>query len=149
MSQDTDLEELLQRLLSRQNPPERSAERGTESELIRKVKLFVEAPVNFQPGDTVRWKAGLKNKKLPADGQAAVVIKQLSKPIVTEKDSGTPYFQEPLDLILALIGNSEELVIFYYDKRRFERIESNGARFSEEIIQYLLAESETKIPITA
>jgi len=85
----------------------------------------------------VRWKRGLKNKKMPTDDQPAVVIKQLSKPIIVDQDSGTPYFNEPLDLVLAFTGREGELVVFYYDRRRFKRVEENGADFSDETIQRL------------
>jgi len=108
-----------------------------DDELIRKVAAFVESPVDFKPGDIVRWKKGLKNKKMPADEQPAVVINQLSKPIIVDKDSGTPYFNEPLDLVLAFTGREGELVVFYYDRRRFKRVEENGADFSDETIQRL------------
>ena len=40
-----------------------------------------------------------------------------------KQDSGTPYFNEPLDLILGLIDEEGDFAIFYYDKRRFEPLE--------------------------
>ncbi len=125
-------EVLLMKLLNRS-----TEENSEETELIRMVKAFVETPVDFQPGDMVRWKSGLKNKRLPAEKQPAIVIHQLSEPLIADKDSGTPYFQEPLNLVLAFTSKEGELVTFYYDKRRFERIKSNGAKFPPETIERL------------
>ncbi|EDN70659.1 hypothetical protein BGP_3825 [Beggiatoa sp. PS] len=66
----------------------------------------------FTPGQLVRWKPGLKNRKLPQENQPAVVIDVLDTPIYADTDPGTPYFHEPLDIALALIGKMEELSIF-------------------------------------
>lgn len=137
--------ELLKQLLSKatkQNLQERAFERTTDDELMRKVRALVDIPTDFKPGDTVRWKNGLKNRKLPSEEQLAVVVRQLSEPLVTDEDSGTPYFREPLDLVLAFIDKEDRLVVFYYDRRRFERVEQNGARFSEETIQRLCDEAQ-------
>jgi len=135
---EIDLENLQEQLakLFKQKVTKATDERA-DDELIRKVASFVESPVDFKPGDIVRWKRGLKNKKMPTDDQPAVVIKQLSKPIIVDQDSGTPYFNEPLDLVLAFTGREGELVVFYYDRRRFKRVEENGAGFSDETIQRL------------
>ena len=135
---EIDLENLQEQLakLFKQKVTKATDERA-DDELIRKVASFVESPADFKPGDIVRWKRGLKNKKMPTDDQPAVVINQLSKPIIVDKDSGTPYFNEPLDLVLAFTGREGELVVFYYDRRRFKRVEENGADFSDETIQRL------------
>jgi len=122
-----------------------------DDELIRKVNSFVALPVDFKPGDVVRWKSGLKNKRFPAEGQLAIVINQLSAPFITDKDAGTPYFQEPLDLVLAVLDKEGELVVFYYDRRRFERVRTNGANFSEDTIKRLSesVKSDTEIPVSS
>ncbi len=135
---EIDLEDLQEQLAKLLKPRlTKATVEHADDELIRKVNSFVELPVDFKPGDTVRWKRGLKNKRFPADGQLAVVIKQLSAPLITDKDSGTAYFQEPLDLVLAVLDKEGELVVFYYDRRRFERVRTNGANFSEDTIKRL------------
>ena len=93
------------------------------SELKQKVSSFLKESPKFEPGDVVKWKKGLKNKKYPKEGQLCIVIKEKEEPIIQEnRDSGSPYYREPLDLVLALLDDSD-LVIFHYDKRRFELVE--------------------------
>lgn len=75
----------------------------------------------FQPGDLVEWMPGLKNKSAPAEGEVIVVVEQLSEPVydTSESSSSSPYFREPLDLVCAMIDNDGDLILFYYDSRRF------------------------------
>ncbi len=76
---------------------------------------------DFKPGDLVVWKKGLKNKARPALGEPAIVVQTLETPLRDQaKESGTPYFNEPLDLALGLLDEDEDFVIFHYDRRRFE-----------------------------
>jgi hypothetical protein len=83
---------------------------------------------HFKQGDLVRWKNGLKNKKLPKENQPAIVIETLKEPLEnTETDPGSTYFKEPLDIVLGFIADGV-FITFYYDKRRFEpykRLTSN------------------------
>lgn len=91
--------------------------------LKRKVEAFLRGPSDFKPGDTVKWKEGLKNKKYPKENQLCIVIDVLPEPIIQDtRDSGSPYYREPLDLILALLDDESELLLFHYDKRRFELV---------------------------
>jgi hypothetical protein len=91
------------------------------SDLKHKIDNLLQPPPKFQRGDVVTWKKGLKNKKYPKEGQLAVVIEQLDQPVIQgERDSGSPYFHEPLDLILGLLDQGGDLMLFHYDKRRFE-----------------------------
>ncbi|MCK5720730.1 MAG: hypothetical protein KAH84_12395 [Thiomargarita sp.] len=77
---------------------------------------------DFKSGELVVWKQGLKNKIKPALNEPAIVMQILDIPLRDqgEQDSGTPYFNEPLDLGLGLIDNNGDFNIFHYDKRRFE-----------------------------
>jgi hypothetical protein len=94
------------------------------SKLQKKVSAFLKEAPKFSPGDIVKWKDGLKNKKYPKDGQLCIVIEELEKPIIQDtRDSGSPYYREPLDLVLALLDDDSDLVVFHYDKRRFELVE--------------------------
>lgn len=74
---------------------------------------------DFQTGQIVKWKKGLKNKKLPEENQPAIVLEVLDKPLYLEGDSGSPYFREPLALVLAILDDEGDFMTFYYDKRRF------------------------------
>jgi len=75
---------------------------------------------NFNEGDIVKWKIGLKNRKLPRKNQPAIVLEILTTPIYDDYSSGTPYFREPLDIALGIIDDGNDFMVFYYDKRRFE-----------------------------
>ncbi len=79
----------------------------------------------FKKGQIVKWKKGLKNKRLPHEEQYAIVIEIFDKPIYGDFDAGTPYFREPLDLALGFIGDNDDFIIFHYDKRRFEPFDPN------------------------
>lgn len=77
---------------------------------------------DFRVGDLVMWKDGLKNKVRPALNEPAIVMAVLEEPLKDQnkQDSGTSYFNEPLDLALGLIDDDGDFIIFYYDQRRFE-----------------------------
>ena len=77
----------------------------------------------FKIGDIVHWKKGLKNKKVPAYGEPAVVIQNLVQPILDDKeDTSSPYFREPLNIKLGVIRNGD-LLIFHFDSHRFELLQ--------------------------
>lgn len=77
---------------------------------------------NFQVGDIVRWKNGMKNRKKPVYGEPAVVVEYVhDNPILlTERGAETPYFREPLNLLLGLLDEDNDFVVYHYDSRRFE-----------------------------
>jgi hypothetical protein len=52
------------------------------NKLRQLVYNLIQPPPVFKPGDAVRWKKGLKNKKYPKEDQVAVVIQQLDEPII-------------------------------------------------------------------
>src|ERR1017187_4719351 len=74
----------------------------------------------FKPNQLVRWKQGLKNKALPEYNQPAIVWEILSKPrFDNAKAHGaeSPYFYEPLDIVLGVM-DEDEFVLLHYDSRR-------------------------------
>lgn len=82
-------------------------------------------PTRFEPGMVVRWKPGLRNRRWPHDDQPAIVIEVLSEPILDHsEDPGSPYYREPLDLVLGhFIDRGEargDFLTFYVDGRRFQ-----------------------------
>ncbi len=92
--------------------------------LLARYRLFQERH-RFAPGTLVTWKPGLKNRRLPRHGRPAVVLAVLDPPALdTEKDSGSPYFNEPLDLVLGLFVEDGpvrgELMTWHFDSRRFQ-----------------------------
>lgn len=76
---------------------------------------------HFKPKQIVRWKRGLKNKGLPEYDEPAIVWEILDPPrFDNEHSAGTPYFYEPLDIVLAIMDEDDDFVLFHFDSRRFE-----------------------------
>jgi len=76
---------------------------------------------SLEVGQIVKWKENLKNRKLPHKNQPAIVIAILYQPVIsTDKEAGTPYFLETLDIILGILVENGTFLTFYYDSRRFE-----------------------------
>jgi len=77
----------------------------------------------FQPGQLVRWKPELKNRKFPAYGECGVVVSVLSDPVMdTSNDSGSPYYREPLDIVLGFVDGDGDFITYHFDSRRFAPI---------------------------
>ena len=83
----------------------------------------------LRPGMLAVWKPGLKNRRFPRYGEPVVVVALLDEPIVNPGDeSGSPYFREPLDLLLGLVrGDDREFLVYHADRRRFQPAERDGA----------------------
>ena len=74
----------------------------------------------FQPGQLVCWKPELKNRKYPAYGECGVVVNVLPEPVMdTSNDSGSPYFREPLDIVLGFTDGDGDFITYHFDSRRF------------------------------
>ena len=73
----------------------------------------------FAKGQFVAWKPGLKNKTYPDYGEPAIVTAVLPSPIFdqTEASAGSPYFQEPLSIVVG-IHREDDLLEFRVDGRR-------------------------------
>ncbi len=83
----------------------------------------------LRPGMLATWKPGLKNRRFPRYGEPVVVVALLDNPIINPGDeSGSPYFQEPLDLLLGVVrGDDREFLVYHADRRRFQPAEHGGA----------------------
>ena len=84
-----------------------------------------QTPHRFVPGDLVTWKPGLKNRRRPSYGRPAVVLAVLDSPLRDdEQDSGTTYFNEPLDLVRGLFLETGpargDFLTWHFDSRRFQ-----------------------------
>lgn len=78
----------------------------------------------FKSGDIVTWKPGLDNRRYPRMGFPAVVLEVLEKPLFdVENDSSSPYFREPLDMIIGTYvekeGKPTVFLTWHVDSRRF------------------------------
>ena len=78
----------------------------------------------FAKGEIVVWKAGLKNRTKPDYGEPVIVTGVYPSPIYdqTENSSASPYFREPLSLVIGVYCD-DDLIEFRVDGRRFEPME--------------------------
>lgn len=75
----------------------------------------------FNSGDLVQWKSGMQIRPMPGSNEPAVVIRQLSEPVFDSTlDASSPYFHEPLDLILGCLGIQGQFLVFHFPSYRFE-----------------------------
>ena len=83
----------------------------------------------LRPGMLATWKPGLKNRRFPRYGEPVVVVALLETPIINPGDeSGSPYFREPLDLLLGVVrGDDREFLVYHADQRRFQPYERDDA----------------------
>lgn len=97
--------------------------------LATAVKRLVEAQ-DIKPGDIVRWKQDktgivFRNRVRPQDTEQVVVTARLDTPMYEtagENGSGSRHFNEPLDLRVALFDDNGDLLEFWLDSRRLERV---------------------------
>lgn len=75
----------------------------------------------FSKGQIVMWKVGLRNRQTPEYGEPVIVREVRSVPTFdpSENSAGSPYFEEPLTLVIALYQDGD-LVEYRVDARRFE-----------------------------
>lgn len=78
----------------------------------------------FAKGQFVKWKPGLKNRKFPDYGEPIIVTAILPSPIFDpgEGAAASPYFQEPLSIIIGTCRD-DDFLEFRVDGRRFEPFE--------------------------
>lgn len=88
---------------------------------LKAFNLRLGEKTRFKNGQLVKWKPGLKNRSFPAYGEPAIVSRILTKSILdpTENSAASPYFQEPLTLVIGQIIDGD-FVEYYVDGRRFE-----------------------------
>lgn len=79
---------------------------------------------SFKIGDCVKWKEGLKNKTIPEYGQPCIVMDIVNPPLFDkESSSGSPYFNEELDIKVGIVDEDDDFMIFYLDSKRLEYFE--------------------------
>lgn len=125
---DTLEERLIEALKERQEKVENRKIEDIDSyikSLQKRTNLFLQEH-DLKKRDVVIWKEGLKNKVRPAYGEPCTVLDILHNPIFdNDKNSGSPYFNEPLDLVLGIIDEENDFLILHCDKRRFQPYKKN------------------------
>lgn len=92
--------------------------RGTAWRLQR-IARTLDEPRDYVKGDLVVWKTGLQNRTIPDGDDPMVVLRVLESPVFDEQSPvGSPYFHEPLDVIVGYFANDGTMVPAYVDGRR-------------------------------
>lgn len=77
---------------------------------------------DYEVGDIVVWKEGLKNRKSPLYGQPAIVMEMLDECEYAEREeTGSIYFMEPLNVRLGFIDDDGDFVSYLFDARKFKK----------------------------
>lgn len=71
-------------------------------------------------GNAIEWKEGMKHKKVPAYGQPVVVVEVLDEPSQFKGETGTPYYADKNDIVIATVDGDGDLVTYVMDSRRFK-----------------------------
>ena len=111
---------------------ERASGRGTDkpmsktaakerSKTLRAIRGLFTIENTFSPNDLVVWKDGMQMKKTPGYNCPGIVMAVLDEPVFDkEASSGSPYFREPLDLIIGCVDEDNDFLLLHFDSRRFE-----------------------------
>lgn len=92
------------------------------SDDLRARLVLLDSKPDFERGDLVVWKEGMKNRTRPDYDEPAIVVDLLTEPVFGASDEpGSAYFREPLDLRAGVLDNDEEFVIYHFDARRFQK----------------------------
>jgi hypothetical protein len=98
---------------------DRASEPDYISNLLNAVDLLVMDKEGFQPGDLVKWKPFLKNRRFPDYDRPAVVVELNPGRVWPIDEVGSARFQEPADLSLGIIDGDGDFEVYHYDGRRF------------------------------
>jgi hypothetical protein len=123
-SSKSDIDLVAALLASRAKSDKSNLSKEEKTELLkRRYSSFVEKK-SFVKGCAVKWKPGLRNKGGLEYDEIAVVLDVLEKAIYDEnKDSGSAYFKEPLDLVIAFLDADNDFVTLHLDSRRMQPVE--------------------------
>lgn len=73
-------------------------------------------------GDIVRWKPGMRDSKFPKDSQQVVVMETFPAYVSDKKGACSTGFREPVDVRLAFLDEDDDVRMFVFDSRRFEKV---------------------------
>jgi hypothetical protein len=89
--------------------------------LLKRCYESLQIPARVPPGQLVRWKPGMRNRRFPKYGEPAIVIGPADGIIIAEQDEpASPYFREPLDLVIGILDEDGDFICFHVDSHRLE-----------------------------
>lgn len=119
VSEKSDLDILKAIMQSRASSRSSNISKEEKVDLLQKRYDAFTDKKNFSIGDLVMWKPGLRNKGGLAYEDTAIITEIIDPPIFDQdKDSGSPYFREPLDLIIAFLDEDNDFITLHVDSRR-------------------------------
>lgn len=94
---------------------------AVDAQRLRKAWELYQRCYDFKPGDLVRWKPGLKDRKLPLADEPAIVVKRLEQPVFDATvGAGSPYFNIPYDMVLGVFDADGDFMTYHFCSERFE-----------------------------
>ena len=92
----------------------------TAAALLRNHYAQLVTKYTFTEGMLVEDKPGNENKKAPRGG-VAIVTRLLATPVMGgDADSGSPYFNESLDMVIGQLSADRMLMEYHVDSRRYQ-----------------------------
>lgn len=74
----------------------------------------------FKPGNMVKWKTKMKNRRFPRYQDVAMFVKYLPEKIMDEEeDSGNPDWKKEYDCVIAVVNPDGKMASFIYDSELF------------------------------
>jgi hypothetical protein len=89
---------------------------------------------DFRPGDLIVWKPGLKNRKSPDENELALVVEVAAAPFYEPHDAGSIFFHEPLNIKFARFAHDGELVCYWLDGRRFQKVGGSDSDHQQQFL---------------
>jgi len=99
--------------------------------LRERLQTFLSPSPPLHVGDRVYWKPDMKHKKRP-DHEPAIVMEVLDQPFLDEDKPGSQYWHEPLDVKIAMRDDDGEFVAYYFDKRRFHKVDDDDESYNAD-----------------
>ena len=97
-------------------------QRDRAEELTRFMTALHQPAPALVPGDIVRWKPGMRDSKVPKDNQQVVVMETFPAYVSDKRGACATGFREPVDVRLAYLDEDDDVRIFAFDSRRFEKV---------------------------
>ena len=97
-------------------------QRDRAEELTRFMTALHQPAPALVPGDLVRWKPGMRDSKVPKDNQQVVVMETFPAYVSDKRGACDTGFREPVDVRLAYLEEDDDVRIFAFDSRRFEKV---------------------------
>lgn len=115
------LVDLLEELVATRERPAPSEIGPEYAAQLREVYSVFQKHYDFSSGQLIKWKPQHKNTRRPSYGEPVIVVAVLEQADYdVSEDAGSPYYRQPLNLIVGMIDSSEGFLLYHVDGRRFE-----------------------------